>query len=84
LRSGHRRTSPPGVRIVGKQPKVIITRPKDSKRLHVLPNTARRYAVSQVALMAQQAMIAFVDRQNGRLRDEDEAELEYLSFLGTT
>jgi hypothetical protein len=34
--------------------------------------------------MAQQAMIAFVDRQNGRLRDEDEAELEYLSFLGTT
>ena len=34
-----------------------------------------------IDLMAQQAMIAFVGHQNGRLRDAAEAELKYLSFL---
>jgi signal transduction histidine kinase len=32
-------------------------------------------------LMWQQAMVAFVDHQNGRLRTAAEAELQYLSFL---
>ena len=34
-----------------------------------------------IDLMAQQAMIAFVEHQNRRLRDAAEAELKYLSFL---
>ena len=34
-----------------------------------------------IDLMAQQAMIAFVNYQNERLRDAAEAELKYLSFL---
>ena len=34
-----------------------------------------------IDLMAQQAMVAFVEHQNARLRDAAEAELKYLSFL---
>ena len=34
-----------------------------------------------IDLMRQQAMVAFVEHQNGRLREAAEAELKYLSFL---
>jgi signal transduction histidine kinase len=41
-------------------------------------DTALHWAID---LMAQQAMVAFVNHQNERLRDAAEAELKYLSFL---
>jgi signal transduction histidine kinase len=41
-------------------------------------NLALNWAID---LMAQQAMVAFVNHQNARLREAAEAELKYLSFL---